>query len=78
VNVSFFNALSNKVEEISTIGRQLNVLLGDFLNLSFPTRMKVLGLFDLWLRCVDDDRMILQNNFKIFHLDKDVKCCLFP
>jgi hypothetical protein len=26
-----------KVEEISTMGRQLNVLLGDFLNLSFPT-----------------------------------------
>jgi hypothetical protein len=35
------------VEEISTMERQLNVFLGDFLNLSFPTRMKVLRLFDL-------------------------------
>jgi hypothetical protein len=36
-----------KVEEISTMERQLNVLLGDFLNLSFPTRMKVLPVRSL-------------------------------
>jgi hypothetical protein len=71
---SFFNALSNKSGRNFDYRTSIKCTLGDFLNLSFPTRMKVLRLsifgFDAW---IDIDRMILQNNFKIFHLDKDVK-----
>jgi hypothetical protein len=49
----FFNALSIKGEIPES---QLNIL-GDFLNLSFPTRMKVLHWsfgFDAWMN-IDSD-----------------------
>jgi hypothetical protein len=62
-----------KVEEISTIGASIKCTFVIFKS-ELSDRMKVLGLFDLGFDAwIDIDRMILQNNFKIFHLDKDVK-----
>jgi hypothetical protein len=62
-----------KVEEISTMERQLNVLLGDFKS-ELSDSDESTGLFDLCFDAwIDIDRMICKITSKFFHLDKDVK-----
>jgi hypothetical protein len=59
-----------KVEEISTIETSIKCTFGDFKSELSDSDAGCIFGFDAW---IDIDRMILQNNFKIFHLDKDVK-----